>query len=94
MATEGFELNKGFQLKGLMKGTEVSFLVEGEAESPRVDMIGEDTKELEIPLTIAVTKLLGPCIFWLLGFPVCCEDLITGGGGGGEPSWPSVPMIH
>ena len=80
---EGFELNKGFQLKGLLKGTVVASLVEAEARSPGAYTKGVDTEEIRIPLTDVVTKLLGPGILWLLGFPISYVELTIGGEDGG-----------
>ena len=42
MVTKGFELSKGFQLKGFLKGTELVPLVGGGTVGPNVVTIGED----------------------------------------------------
>ena len=60
MVAKGFELSKGFQLKGLLKGTEVVPLVGGGTVGPFVVTLGVDPEGLEDPLTIVMTVGLGP----------------------------------
>ena len=57
--TKGFELNKGFQPKWLLKGTVVAMLVEAVEKSKVVDMKGVEARRFKAPLIGGVTKLLG-----------------------------------
>ena len=59
MEAKGFELSKGFQLKGLLKGTEVVPLVGGATMGPIVVTVGVYPEGLEDPLTIVMTVGLG-----------------------------------
>ena len=51
----GFELNKGFQPKGLLKGTKVVVLVGGATFVPNVVMVGVDPEGLGEVLTVVMT---------------------------------------
>ena len=56
---KGFELSRGFQLKGLLKGTEVVILVGGAAVGPNVVAVGVDAKGFGKLLTVVMTVGLG-----------------------------------
>ena len=58
MVAKGFVLSKGFQPKGLLKGTEVAPLVGAEAGGLGADTMGVDTKGFGIPLAVVVTNFL------------------------------------
>ena len=60
MEAMGFEIWKGFQPKGLLKGTEVVPLVGGGTVGPVVVIVGVDPEGLEDPLTVVMTVGLGP----------------------------------
>ena len=59
METKGFELSKGFQPKGLLKGTEVVPLMGGGTMGPVVVIAGVDPEGLEDPLIVVMTVGLG-----------------------------------
>ena len=59
MEAKGFELSKGFQPKGLLKGTEVVPLVGGGTVGPVVVIVGVDPEGLEDPLTVVMTVGFG-----------------------------------
>ena len=59
MEAKGFELSKGFQPKGLLKGTEVVTLVGGATIGPNVVTVGVDPEGLSELLTVAMTVGLG-----------------------------------
>ena len=59
MVAKGFELSKGFQPKGLLKGTEVVTLAGGETIGPNVVTVGVDPKGLGELLTVVMTVGLG-----------------------------------
>ena len=59
MVAKGFELSKGFQPKGLLKGIEVVPLVGGETVGPNVVTIGVDPEGLGELLTVMMTVGLG-----------------------------------
>ena len=59
MVAKGFELSKGFQPKGLLKGTELVTLVGGETVDPNVVTVGVDPEALGELLTIMMTIGLG-----------------------------------
>ena len=59
MVAKGFELSKGFQPKGLLKGTEVVTLVGGETVGPNVVTVGVDLEGLGELLTVVMTVGLG-----------------------------------
>ena len=54
IVAKGFELNRGFQLKGLLKGTEVVILMGGVTVGPNVVMVGVDPKGLGKLLTVVM----------------------------------------
>ena len=56
---KGFELSRGFQLKGLLKGTEVVILVGGATVGPNVVTVGVDVKGFGKLLTVVMTIGLG-----------------------------------
>ena len=55
----GFELNRGFQLKGLLKGTEVVVLVGGATVVPNVVTVGVDAEGFGKLLIVVLTIGLG-----------------------------------
>ena len=59
IVARGFELNIGFQPKGLLKGTEVVMLVGGATVVPNDVMVGVDTKGFGKLLTVVLTIGLG-----------------------------------
>ena len=67
MVAKGFELSKGFQPKGLLKGTELSLLVGARTVGPGVVTVGVDPEGFEGPLIVVVTAVLGVGVGWLLG---------------------------
>ena len=59
VVARGFELNRGFQLKGLLKGTEVVVLVGGATLVPNVITVGVDAEGFGTLLTVVLTIGLG-----------------------------------
>ena len=55
MVANGLELSKGFQPKGLLKGTKVAPFVGAGTVGPGVVTIGEDPKGFIDPLVVVVT---------------------------------------
>ena len=45
IVAKGFELSRGFQPKGLLKGTEVVILVGGATMGPNMVTVGVDSKD-------------------------------------------------
>ena len=56
---KGFELSRGFQPKGLLKGTEVVILVGRATVGPNVVMVGVDAEGFGKLLTVVMTVGLG-----------------------------------
>ena len=77
MVAKGFELNKGFQPKGLLKGTEVALLVGGGTVGAGVVTVGADLEGFGGLLRVLVTGFLGLGIAWLLGLPIIGVELKT-----------------
>ena len=84
MEAEGFELSKGFQLKGFLKGTEVVPLIGGGIIGPDMVTIGVDPEGLDGLLTVGVTIGLGLGIVGLLGLPIIGIEVTTSREGGGK----------
>ena len=59
IVAKGFELSKGFQLKGLLKGTEVVTLVGGAIVGPNMVTVGADPEGLGELLIVVMTVGLG-----------------------------------
>ena len=59
---KGFELNHGFQPKGLLKGTNVSLLAGAETVGLGAVTIRAHLEGLGGPLVVVMTRLLGPGI--------------------------------
>ena len=59
IVAKGFELSKGFQPKGLLKGTKVVTFVGGETVGPNVVMVGVDLEGLGELLKVVMTVGLG-----------------------------------
>ena len=59
IVAKGFELSRGFQLKGLLKGTEVVILIGGATVGPNVVTVGVDPEGFGELLTIFMFVGLG-----------------------------------
>ena len=59
IVAKGFELSRGFQPKGLLKGTEVVILVGGATVGPNVVTVGVDAEGFGKLLTVVMTVGLG-----------------------------------
>ena len=59
MVAKGFELSKGFQPKGLLKGTEVVTLMGGVTMVPNVVMVGVDLEGFGELLIVVMSIGLG-----------------------------------
>ena len=59
IVVRGFELNRGFQPKGLLKGTEVVVLVGGATVVPNVVTVGVDAEGFGKLLAVVLTIGLG-----------------------------------
>ena len=59
IVAKGFELSRGFQSKGLLKGTEVVILVGGATVGPNVVTVGVDAEGFNKLLTVVMTVGLG-----------------------------------
>ena len=59
IVAKGFELSRGFQPKGLLKGTEVVVLVGGATVGPKVVTVEVDAKGFGKLLTVVMTIGLG-----------------------------------
>ena len=90
MVAKGFELNKWFQSKGLLKGTEVAPIMGVGIVGPSVVIVGVDPEGFGDPLAVVVTIVLGTCIGWLLGLPIISAELTIGGEYGGEPGLATI----
>lgn len=90
MVAKGFELSKGFQLQGLLKGTEVAPLLGAGIEGHSIVTIGVGPKGFRDPPAIVVTAVLGPSIGWLLGLPIIGVEQTTDREYGGEPRLVSI----
>ena len=62
IVARGFELNRGFQPKGLLKGIEVVMLAEGATVGPNMVTVGVDAEGFDKLLTVVLTIGLGVCI--------------------------------
>ena len=85
MVAKGFELSKGFQPKGLPKGTEVAPLMGAGTVGPGVVTIGVGPEGFRNPLAVVVIVVLGLGIGWLLGLLIIGVEVTIGGEDGGEP---------
>ena len=56
-----------------------------ETVGPGIVTIGEDLEGFKGPLTIVVTRFMGPGIAWLLGLPIISVELKIIKEDGGEP---------
>ena len=63
IVTKRFELSRGFQLKGLLKGIEVVILVGGATMGPNVVTVEVDVEGFGKLLTVVMTVGLGVGIF-------------------------------
>ena len=59
IVARGFELNRGFQPKGLLKGTEVVMFAKGATVGPNVVTVGVDAEGFGKILTVVLTIGLG-----------------------------------
>ena len=59
IVAKGFELSKGFQPKGLLKGTEVVTLVGGATMGPNMVMVGIDAEGFDELLKVVMIIGLG-----------------------------------
>ena len=59
IVAKGFELSKGFQPKGFLKGTEVVTLAGGATMGPNMVTLGVDPEGLGELLTVVMTVGLG-----------------------------------
>ena len=90
MVAKGFELSKGFQPKGLLKGTEVASLMGKGTIGHGIVTVGVDPEQFGDPLKVVMTVVLGPGIGWLLGMLISGVELNTSREDGGEPGLVSI----
>ena len=90
IVAKGFELSRGFQPKGFLKGTEVVTLMGGATMGPNVVTVGVYPEGFGEPLTVVMTVTLELGICLLLGLASDGIELTTSGDDGGEPGRVSI----